>query len=174
MNNINNLTTSEAAFAGGMLGTFLIAALVFYVFVIIALWKIFEKAGVKGWKSLIPIYNFYCFLKIVGLSPLWVLWVILSYVAVTVATLIVGNSQNVDWSASQLPDSVTFNGWVLATTIIACVISLYVEIVSSYRLSKVFGKGIGYTIGLILLPNIFTLILGFGSAKYDKKVLKNM
>ena len=33
-------------------------------------------------------------------------------------------------------------------------------------LAKSFGKGIGFTIGLIFLGPIFLLILGFGSARY--------
>jgi hypothetical protein len=33
-------------------------------------------------------------------------------------------------------------------------------------LSKSFGKGVGFTIGLIFLSFIFVLILGFGSARY--------
>ncbi|MHB8867587.1 MAG: DUF5684 domain-containing protein [Thermoleophilia bacterium] len=33
-------------------------------------------------------------------------------------------------------------------------------------LSKSFGKGTGFTIGLIFLGPIFLLILGFGSARY--------
>ena len=172
--NINNLTTSEAAFAGGMVGTFLIATLVFCIFVIIALWKIFTKAGVKGWKSLIPIYNIYCFLKIVGLSPLWIIWMALAYIALFVTAAIVGNGQYIDWNTGQVPEVVATNGWFLLVAIIFFILSVYIGVLSAYRLAKVFGKGIGYTIGIILLPNIFTLILGFGSAKYDKKVLKNM
>jgi hypothetical protein len=35
-----------------------------------------------------------------------------------------------------------------------------------YELAKSFGKGIGFTIGLILLPYVFVPILGFGSARY--------
>ena len=33
---------------------------------IVALWKIFTKAGEPGWKSIIPIYNIIMLLKIVG------------------------------------------------------------------------------------------------------------
>lgn len=43
---------------------------------IIAMWKIFNKAGEKGWKSLIPIYNIAVFYKIAGLSP----WLLLLYI----------------------------------------------------------------------------------------------
>ncbi|MGZ8631382.1 MAG: DUF5684 domain-containing protein [Actinomycetota bacterium] len=50
----------------------------FYIaFVIVYLaagWVVFTKAGEEGWKSLIPIYNWYVLLKIVG-RPGW--WLIL-------------------------------------------------------------------------------------------------
>lgn len=46
--------------------------LVFYLRLLAALfvglWKSFEKAGVDGWKALIPIYNLYFVVKIAGLS----------------------------------------------------------------------------------------------------------
>jgi ABC-type sulfate transport system permease subunit len=44
------------------------------IIVIVALWKIFEKAGKPGWASLIPIYNVIVLLEIIG-KPLW--WIIL-------------------------------------------------------------------------------------------------
>ena len=42
-------------------------------------------------------------------------------------------------------------------------------------LAKKFNKGVGFTIGLILLPSIFLLILAFGKSKYEfnKLDLKN-
>jgi len=33
-------------------------------------------------------------------------------------------------------------------------------------LSKSFGKGVAFTLGLLFLPVIFYLILGFGNAEY--------
>ena len=36
-------------------------------------------------------------------------------------------------------------------------------------IAKKFSKGIGFTIGLILLPTIFLLILAFGKSKYTKE-----
>ena len=34
------------------------------------------------------------------------------------------------------------------------------------RMAKAYGKGTGFAIGLILLPNLFQLILAFGSSEY--------
>lgn len=33
--------------------------------ILVSQWKMFEKANVEGWKSLIPFYREYCFCKIV-------------------------------------------------------------------------------------------------------------
>ena len=63
---------SAASVAGGIIGGALVAvivcALVFYALMVIASWKIFEKAGEAGWKSIIPIYNVYILFKIVRIN----------------------------------------------------------------------------------------------------------
>ena len=48
---------------------------------------------------------------------------------------------------------IPFVGWVI-------------EIIKTVKLSQAFGHGAGFALGLIFLPNIFTLILGFGSDRY--------
>lgn len=57
--------------AGGVL-------IVFYLIVIIIIlasyWKIFVKAGRPGWEGIIPIYNWFKLMEIIG-RPVW--WVIL-------------------------------------------------------------------------------------------------
>ena len=45
--------------------------------------------------------------------------------------------------------------------------SIVITVASQYKLSKSFGHGVGYTIGLIFLNPIFTLILAFGSSQYQ-------
>lgn len=45
--------------------------------------------------------------------------------------------------------------------------NLIVLIILINLLSKSFGKGVGYTIGLIIFPFIFYPVLGFGSATYQ-------
>lgn len=98
----------------------------FMILMIAGVWKIFTKAGQPGWASIVPIYNWYVWCKIVG-RPGW--WVILFFIPFV--NLIVG--------------------------IILCI-----------DLAKSFGKGVGFGIGLILLPVIFCPILGFGSAQYQR------
>ena len=43
---------------------------------IAGLWQVFVKAGQPGWASIIPFYNFYILLKIVGRPPWWLVFLI--------------------------------------------------------------------------------------------------
>ena len=54
------------------------------VAVIAAWWKIFEKAGEAGWKSIIPIYNLIVILKIVNREWWWVLLLLIPIVSLVV------------------------------------------------------------------------------------------
>jgi hypothetical protein len=44
------------------------------IFLIAAMWKVFEKAGQPGWAAIIPIYNIYIMTKIAGKPGIWTLW----------------------------------------------------------------------------------------------------
>jgi hypothetical protein len=45
-------------------------------------------------------------------------------------------------------------------------VNIFVSIVIWNDISRLFGKGVGFTLGLVFLPFIFVPILGFGSAAY--------
>ena len=57
----------------------LIVELLIALLVIVAIWKVFTKAGRPGWAAIIPIYNMYVWCKIVG-RPGW--WVILMFIPI--------------------------------------------------------------------------------------------
>jgi signal peptidase I len=52
------------------MGILIIISIIFSIGTIVGLWKLFEKAGRKGWEIIIPFYNFYIWLKIIK-KPLW-------------------------------------------------------------------------------------------------------
>ena len=59
--------TSSTATAGLLAlfsGVYLMVVLVMAVITIVALWRIFTKAGEPGWGSLVPFYNLYLLFKI--------------------------------------------------------------------------------------------------------------
>lgn len=119
-----DVTTTQTTMSSGVATAYLVIAIIIGILAIIATWKIFNKAGEKGWKSIIPIYNAYIFFKIT-------------------------------WG----------NGWFFLLMIIPFV-NIVIYIITLWKLAKVFDKGVGFFIGLLLLETIFTLILGFGSAEY--------
>lgn len=46
------------------------------------------------------------------------------------------------------------------------IVNIVYGIILNLRMAKAYGKGTGFAIGLILLPNLFQLILAFGSSEY--------
>jgi hypothetical protein len=56
------------------------------IFMIVANWKVFEKAGKPGWAVLIPVYNIYVYLQILG-RPWW--WLLL-LLFVPFANIVIG------------------------------------------------------------------------------------
>jgi len=122
----------------------IVLILVFYALLVVADWKIFEKAGEAGWKSIIPFYNIYITFKITWTTNAF--WIMLACSAV----------------AAILPKE---GFWALIAG--ACALTGSVIMIIDYnKLARAFGHGIGYTLGLMFLPNVFTLILGFGSDLY--------
>lgn len=107
------------------MGGILVVYLVAYVIYAAELWAIFTKAGQEGWKGIIPIYNIFVLLKIVGRPGWWLILFIIPFV------------------------------------------NIIIFVITYIDLAKVFGKGVGFAIGLIFLSLIFLGILGFGSAQYQ-------
>lgn len=102
----------------------IICMLVVALLSIIAEWKIFTKAGEKGWYSLIPILREYTLVKIADGNGVKFLLFLIPFV------------------------------------------NLIYGILLDFRLASAYGKGTGFALGLIFLPNLFLLILGFGKAEY--------
>jgi hypothetical protein len=73
----NVMDPGTAAAAGGLALIPLLISLAFSLFMIIAMWKVFAKAGQPGWGVIVPIYNIICMLNIAG-KPIW--WIILCFV----------------------------------------------------------------------------------------------
>ncbi len=56
---------------------FFVVYILFIILVLTSFWKIYVKAGRKGWEGIIPIYNIYVLMSIVG-RPSW--WFILYFI----------------------------------------------------------------------------------------------
>lgn len=143
---------SEEGVLGVLVGLGAVAGIIglaICILMIVAVWKIFTKAGEKGWKSIIPIYNGYTTYKI-SWKPMWY-WITLALaVLVNIIQSIAG----------------TDNTAVSIIVVLLGLAEIVIAVVAMYKLSKSFGHGVGFTIGLILLAPIFLLILAFGSSQY--------
>ncbi len=117
------MNTTDAA-VGAASGIFWLIYIAVLVLAIVALWKIFVKAGKPGWASIIPFYNYYCMF-----------------------------------------DIAMGNGWLFLLMFIP-IVNIIMSIFVMYKLAQAFGKGIGFTLGLIFLSLIFICILAFGDAEY--------
>lgn len=117
-----------------------ILILVFYLLGVIGKWRVFSKAGIAGWKSVIPVYNTYLFCQICGLNTMWV-WIILGSAIVSVV--------------------------VPPLAAIYSLVTIYFLILQTVSLSKSFGKSDAFAIGLIFAAPIFYLILGCGKSTYQ-------
>ena len=63
---------------------FLIIFITFLVIYIIGRWKLYEKAGREGWKSIIPFYNDWVYVEMAGLSSWYFLLLIAGTISVAV------------------------------------------------------------------------------------------
>ena len=65
---------------------------IIYLLVIVleiaALWQVFVKAGQAGWKAIIPIYNYYVMLKIVGRPGWWLILFIIPLVNFVIGIIV--------------------------------------------------------------------------------------
>ena len=120
-----------------------LALVLFILFLVwvVAMMRINSKAGLPGWLAIIPIVNMFILAQIAGKPGWWgLLWsglIILSYV---------------------------FSHPIVQIVIV--IGDLFLWVIITLGLAKNFGKGGGFTAGLLLLPWIFHCILGFGSTQY--------
>ena len=121
--------------------------IVWFILVAIAEWKLFEKAGRPGWHALIPFLRDYDLFDMCWVGSLGIVAAICSGISVSSQT--------------------GAKGFMLTLAGICGVVNLVLSIMMSIKLSKAFGKGTGFAVGLILFQPIFLLILGFSDARYQ-------
>ncbi len=76
---------SAAAAAASLPAT--LFSLLFAILMVVALWKIFTKAGEPGWAAIIPFYNTYVGFRIAGLNPWLFLLLLIPFVNIVVAII---------------------------------------------------------------------------------------
>jgi hypothetical protein len=110
--------------SGGSIA-YTVIGIVIAIFYIVAMWRVFSKAGQPGWAIFIPIYSTIVLLRVAGKPWWWLFLFLIPLVDIVIAILV------------------------------------YAGVARNY------GKGAGFTVGLIFLPFIFIPILGYGKAVYQ-------
>ncbi len=137
----SNITyqASDGLAAGVMIVIWLFA-IALAVLAIIGLWKTFHKAGLPGWAAIIPFYNEYNIVKMSN-RPVWFFWAMLG---------------------CSLFAWIPVLGFILIIGLTVLWVFIALDIAAN------FGQGTGFAILLIIFPSIMFLILGFGSAQYNR------
>lgn len=130
--------------------------IIFYILLVIGQWMVFQKAGQAGWKSLIPIYNRFVFWRIAGKSFLKFLGITVLFIIAISILLAISASSSVGIFAILLP--------ILYIALLVFFISEAYNV--SSNLSRSFGHGTGFALGLFFLQPLFLIILGFNKDEY--------
>ncbi len=115
-------------------------------------WRVLEKAGEKGWKTLIPFYNIYVSHHVMGMAHIWFILEIIVWPIELLLEIL-----------DPVPDWLEI-GFGIPTAIIT-IISM---IVHANCMGKCFGKSRLYRLGLLLLPEVCLPMIAFGKSKYIK------
>ena len=151
-----NVDQLSGLMVGGVLGAVLgglavvgfIFEIAFAVLTVIGCWKIYGKFGEPGWKCLIPFYGTWVEYKYTWKPKMAILVWVLAFGGELLMNFFEGGS--LMWAVFGI---ISIVGWVIS-------------IIGYHKLSKAFGHGAGFTVGMVLLPSIFQIILGFGKSQY--------
>ncbi len=154
----NSLTIDSSLYSP----TTSLTAAIMFILLMVAHWKMFTKAGEKGWKALIPFYSDYILYKLVWTGRNFFVFLV-SCVGMVLFNILNFTFLNVDGMLYLIPRNNFF------FTILASVSSFILfgwYLIVNIKTALAYGKGIFFALGLVLMPSIFTLILGFGKAEY--------
>ena len=160
---IYRITGVNLALTNAATVVYSIMSFVASVLIIISYWKIFVKAGERGWKIFIPVYNVYILYKISGMKKHFWFAVIAQLVSAVFMfrVLVLYADNGADAVLNSSSATALFFG-ALALSALALIIS----VVQIYKFTKAFGHGVGYFFGILFFPFVFLLILGFGKSQY--------
>ena len=147
-----SLTALIASLAIGFFLIVLAIVIAILVIIVISNWKILTKANEEGWKALIPFYNKWTLCEVVGLSPYWVIeLLVVQALYLFIKQVLEGNFVVISLS------------WLVSLN------SLYFNVVYSLSLAKSFGKDKSFGILTVFFPEITLPMLAFGKSEYIGK-----
>ncbi|MEX2514610.1 MAG: DUF5684 domain-containing protein [Candidatus Paceibacterota bacterium] len=139
-----------------------IIIIILAVIALAGLWKTFEKAGEKGWKGIIPVYNCYVMLRLTKHSGWWIAVFIAPVLLLILVRIIYGGE--IPNSTTENPDAFLSTIGILVLLLVLAI--MIIQTVVTYEMARSFKKRLSFTFGLIFLPFVFWPLLGFGDARY--------
>ena len=128
----------------------LILSALSYAMLTVAQWRLFRKAGEKGWKALIPFYSMFVSHHLIGMRHIWFILDIIFWAIDLVLEFVQGTPV-----------------WIEETFFaIAIILTLISEILHIMKLCYCYTKRELFGVGLFLLPPVFSLILAFDKSEY--------
>lgn len=135
---------------------------------IIGRWKMFTKAGKRGFATLIPLYSEWTFFSIgTGNGFTGLILTMLGMIQVCIWYIMMVLLEMPLVESIQAGDKMVYI--FLSVEFAIGVIVAICTIINNFKVAKNFGKGKGTGFGLTIFPTIFCLILGLGSAEYINK-----
>lgn len=120
---------------------------IFIILELVGKWQVFRKMGIAPWKCLIPYYSTYVAYRAVWSVQFFWAWLVLELAS----------------SFLPSPFALELRFLVRLIAFVVLVLLTVCNVLFCYQLSRAFGEGIAFTVGLFLIPWIFYLILGFSS-----------
>lgn len=140
----------------GVTNTAAVCILIWWAIGCIGYYGIFDKAGERLWKCVVPIVNEYTLTKLAWQGYVyWQMFMLAAAAAVC--------SYYIERTGGVLQTALLF-GWGLCFAA-----GLVLNIKRSARLAECFGRSRSFAAGLVILPPVFMLLLGFGKTKYSRK-----
>lgn len=134
----------------GVLSFMWLFAMAIGIIQIIGVWKMYKKAGIPGWHSLIPILNIYDWLRMAGYN---VVWSLIGSVGTILGIIFV-----VVESASNNENTMAVS---VVLMVILGIIAAVLQIMGCFKMAKRFGQGIGIGFLFLLFAPIMCMVAGF-------------
>lgn len=143
---------------GGLManfGSYIVAAVLSTVVLSYAMrWFIFQRAGEKGWKGIIPFYSDYVNYKIA--------WDGRIYLALLIAQIVSAILSAICGAINASFGMVI--GVILNTAVMG--MNAVAGMILQFKMARAFGRNDYFAIGLYFLGSVFTAILAFGDVQY--------
>lgn len=134
---LSSLSGTDLLFVG-LVGGLGLVCLILWAAWLVGMWKVFVKLGRPGWTCLVPVWSNWQLGRAVGPRPLAI-----AYAAASAAACLTFSAERLD------------NVFLLASFGLFLLTHLAVY----YFLSRAFGRGVGYALGLAVLPFLFVPFL---------------